>query len=35
MYDHPHVRATQYARGQNHDSSTVRDWTFNFGRWWV
>jgi hypothetical protein len=35
MYGQSHVRATQYARGQNYDSSTVRDWTFNFGRWWV
>lgn len=35
MYDHRHVRATQYASGQNYDSSTVRDWTFNSGPWWV
>jgi len=35
MYDHPHVRATQYATGPKYDSSTVRDWTYNFGTWWV
>ena len=35
MYDHRHVRATQYAEGQNYDSSTVRDWTYNSGPWWV
>jgi hypothetical protein len=35
MYDHAHVRATQYAEGQNYDSSTVRDWTYNSGPWWV
>ena len=35
MYDHRHVRATQYATGPNYDSSTVRDWTFNSGPWWV
>jgi hypothetical protein len=35
MYDHPHVRATQYATGPEYDSSTVQDWTFNFGPWWV
>ncbi len=35
MYDHPHVRATQYATGPEYDRSTVQDWTFNFGPWWV
>jgi hypothetical protein len=35
MYNHPHVRATQYATGPEYDSSTVRDWTFSFGTWWV
>jgi hypothetical protein len=35
MYDHRHVRATQYAEGQDYDSSTVRDWTYNSGTWWV
>jgi hypothetical protein len=35
MYHHRHVRATQYAEGENYDSSTVRDWTFNSGPWWV
>ena len=35
MYNHMHVRATQYAEGQNFDSSTVRDWTYNSGPWWV
>jgi len=35
MYDHQHVRATQYATGPDYDSSTVRDWTYNFGTWWV
>ena len=35
MYNHPHVRATQYAEGANYDSSTVRDWTYNSGPWWV
>jgi hypothetical protein len=35
MFDHRHVRATQYAEGQNYDSSTVRDWTYNFGTWWA
>ena len=34
MYDHRHVRATQYATGPDYDSSTVRDWTYNFGTWW-
>ena len=35
MYDHRHVRATQYATGPDYDSSTVRDWTYDFGTWWV
>lgn len=35
MYNHAHVRATQYATGANYDSSTVRDWTYNSGPWWV
>ncbi len=35
MYNHAHVRATQYATGANYDSSTVRDWTYDFGPWWV
>ena len=35
MYNHAHVRATQYAAGTQYDSSTVRDWTFQFGPWWV
>src|SRR5262249_12964498 len=35
MYDHRHVRATQYATGPNYGSSTVRDWTYDFGTWWV
>jgi hypothetical protein len=35
MYNHPHVRATQYATGADYDSSTVRDWTYQFGSWWV
>jgi hypothetical protein len=35
MYDHRHVRATQYAAGQEYDSSTVRDWTYKSGPWWV
>jgi hypothetical protein len=35
MYNHRHVRATQYATGPDYDSSTVRDWTFNSGPWWV
>lgn len=35
MYGHPQVRATQYATGQQYDSSTVRDWTYLFGKWWV
>jgi len=29
------VRATQYATGPKYDSSTVRDWTYNLGTWWV
>jgi hypothetical protein len=35
MFNHSHVRATQYATSPDHDSSTVRDWTYNFGTWWV
>jgi len=35
MYDNRHVRATQYATGPDYDSSTVRDWTYDFGTWWV
>jgi hypothetical protein len=35
MYDHRHVRATQYASGPEYDSSTVRDWTYASGTWWV
>jgi hypothetical protein len=35
MYDHRHVRATQYATRPDYDSSTVRDWTYDFGTWWV
>src|SRR6266851_1318789 len=35
MYDHRHVRATQYTAGQEYDSSTVRDWTYTSGPWWV
>jgi hypothetical protein len=35
MYNHAHVRATQYATGVQYDSSTVRDWTYQFGPWWV
>ena len=35
MYNHRHVRATQYASGPEYDSSTVRDWTYNSGPWWV
>jgi len=34
MYNHPGVRATQYAPGQFYDSSTVKDWTYHFGPWW-
>ena len=34
MYDHRHVRATQYAEGQNYDTSTVRDSTCS-SAWWV
>jgi hypothetical protein len=35
MYNHAHVRATQYATGTEYDSSTVRDWTYQFGPWWA
>ena len=35
MYNHRHVRATQFATGPDYDSSTVRDWTYNSGPWWV
>jgi hypothetical protein len=28
------VRATQYASGPEYDSSTVKAWTYWFGRWW-
>lgn len=28
------VRATQYAEGQDFDSSTVKFWTYRFGAWW-
>ena len=34
MYNHSGVRATQYAPGELYDSSTVKDWTYYFGRWW-
>lgn len=34
LYDHPHVRATQFQPGDFYDSSTVKDWTYYFGRWW-
>jgi len=35
MSRHPHVRATQYATTEQYDSSTVRDWTYHSGPWWV
>lgn len=36
MYPHPDVRATQYANGQNFDSSTVKDWVYaDLTHWWV
>lgn len=35
MYNHSNVRATQYRSGQDFDSSTVRDWTYISGPWWV
>jgi hypothetical protein len=35
MFGHAHVRATQYATSPQYDSSTVRDWTYDFGTWWV
>jgi hypothetical protein len=28
------VRATQYAEGEEWDSSTVKWWTYRFGHWW-
>lgn len=28
------IRATQYRRGVLHDTSTVKAWTYWFGRWW-
>lgn len=39
MFDHPNVRATQYAdpahgSGGEWDSSTVKYWTAKFGKWW-
>src|SRR5262249_3876329 len=34
MYQHPGVRATQYEPGELYDSSSVKDWTYYFGRWW-
>ena len=34
MYNHSGVRATQYTPGEYYDSSTVKDWTYHFGRWW-
>lgn len=34
MYPHRHVRATQYAEGNEFDSSTVRAWTYFQGTWW-
>lgn len=39
MYNHKHVRMTQYAdpnsgSGGDWDSSTVKLWTYHFGRWW-
>jgi len=34
MYDHAQVRATQYASGQEFDSSTVKHWPYYSGPWW-
>jgi hypothetical protein len=34
MYDHPDVRATQYAKGDAYDSSSVKPWTYDDGTWW-
>jgi hypothetical protein len=34
MYDHSSVRATQYAPGEFHDKSSVKDWTYYSGTWW-
>ncbi len=34
MYDHQHVRATQYVAGQEYDSSTVKHWSYYSGPWW-
>jgi hypothetical protein len=34
MYDHVQVRATQYASGQEFDSSTVKHWSYYSGPWW-
>jgi Rv2525c-like, glycoside hydrolase-like domain len=34
MYDHLHVRATQYTPGQEFDSSTVKHWSYYSGPWW-
>ena len=35
MYNHSGVRATQYGTGSNYDSSTIKDWTYHSGTWWV
>ena len=38
MYDGPpgaDVRMTQYVAGQNYDSSTVKDYTYNQAEWWI
>jgi hypothetical protein len=32
--DGAEIRATQYQAGDLFDSSTVEEWTYDFGRWW-
>lgn len=34
LFSHSRVRATQYQPGDFYDSSTVKDYTYHFGRWW-
>lgn len=34
MYKHKNVRATQYASGAKYDHSSVKTWSYYFGKWW-
>lgn len=35
MYNHSHVRMTQYRSGDKYDGSSIKTWTYYFGKWWV